>query len=357
MAGNKMRAAVRFLLVIPALLHLAKSETLQSRQEGCPEIVPNLRLASGPFENYFLSDCHSAGHVVLTSPVGDPRFASIGARIIFAWPAGNSGILAKFAPGTNVTGNLGIRLVNSTIGAPLGPVYEPASGAGSSPTVGISTQIEFNSSATITTAILGSVRTIRDYVEGGGVLQPKIQDAIVYEGLPNGAARLRRPWLDNTTITTLDFSPASGQRVSVVGKQVTLEAGTYIMTGSFNYPQLRGLSPQDVLRPEAVNSTGADSAQLKSLAFLSYKTELLAGTWRFLTYFGRDSMISALLLQPVLSEGEGGAIEAVLGSVLDRVNSADGSVCHEEIIGFVQMPAKPPTGKEKKVDIRLQVWQ
>lgn len=44
-------------------------------------------------------------------------------------------------------------------------------------------------------------------------------------------------------------------------------------------------------------------------------------------------MISALLMLPVLSEGEGGAIEAVLSAVLERVNGSDGSVCHEETIG------------------------
>jgi hypothetical protein len=70
-----------------------------------------------------------------------------------------------------------------------------------------------------------------------------------------------------------------------------------------------------------------------SLSFLSYTSKLLAGTWRFLTYFGRDSMISLLLMQPVLSEGQGGAVEAVLSAVLERVNRTDGSVCHEEVIG------------------------
>ncbi|KKY21832.1 putative glycogen debranching enzyme [Diplodia seriata] len=44
-------------------------------------------------------------------------------------------------------------------------------------------------------------------------------------------------------------------------------------------------------------------------------------------------MISLLLLQPVLSEGDGGAIEAVIGAVLERVNRTDGRVCHEETIG------------------------
>lgn len=66
---------------------------------------------------------------------------------------------------------------------------------------------------------------------------------------------------------------------------------------------------------------------------MSYEDKLLAGTWRFLTYFGRDSMISMLLIQPVLSEGESGAIEAVIGAVLERINRTDGTVCHEEVIG------------------------
>lgn len=44
-------------------------------------------------------------------------------------------------------------------------------------------------------------------------------------------------------------------------------------------------------------------------------------------------MISLLLLEPVLSEGEGGAIEAGIAAVLERLNQTDGSACHEETIG------------------------
>jgi hypothetical protein len=47
----------------------------------------------------------------------------------------------------------------------------------------------------------------------------------------------------------------------------------------------------------------------------------------------RDSMIAYLLLEPVLSEGEGSATEAVISAVLERINRTDGSVCHEETIG------------------------
>lgn len=44
-------------------------------------------------------------------------------------------------------------------------------------------------------------------------------------------------------------------------------------------------------------------------------------------------MISALLMDPVMSYGNASAIEAVLGSVCERINATDGSTCHEETIG------------------------
>ena len=44
-------------------------------------------------------------------------------------------------------------------------------------------------------------------------------------------------------------------------------------------------------------------------------------------------MISMLLMQPVLSKGKNGAIEAVISAVLERINRTDGTVCHEEVIG------------------------
>jgi hypothetical protein len=40
-----------------------------------------------------------------------------------------------------------------------------------------------------------------------------------------------------------------------------------------------------------------------------------------------------LLLQSVLSQGEHGAMEAVLSSVIERIDKTDGTVCHEEVIG------------------------
>jgi hypothetical protein len=144
---------------------------------------------------------------------------------------------------------------------------------------------------------------------------------------------LNRVWLDNNTLTTLSFFPASNGNVTLDGSNVSFEAGSYNFTASYDYPQLTQLNTSAVLKPQSQSLVSQNQDQTESLSFLSYTTKLLAGAWRFLTYFGRDSMISALLLQPVLSEGEGGAIEAVIGAVLERINRTDGSVCHEETIG------------------------
>ena len=93
------------------------------------------------------------------------------------------------------------------------------------------------------------------------------------------------------------------------------------------------MNQTEVLNPQSADLIEQQPDQTTSLSFLSYEDKLLAGTWRFLTYFGRDSMISMLLMQPVLSEGENSAIEAVISAVLERINRTDGTVCHEEVIG------------------------
>ncbi|KAL9094005.1 MAG: hypothetical protein Q9165_003675 [Trypethelium subeluteriae] len=125
----------------------------------------------------------------------------------------------------------------------------------------------------------------------------------------------------------------NGSSATIDGKSVRFDAGTYNFTASFDYPQLDQLTAMEVLAPQSQYLIAQQPEQTESLSFLSYTTKLLAGGWRFLTYFGRDSMISLLLLQPVLSEGHEGAIEAVISAVLERVNRSAGSVCHEETIG------------------------
>ncbi|KAJ5364202.1 uncharacterized protein N7496_009915 [Penicillium cataractarum] len=308
----------------------------RSSAPKCDTAASTLSLSDPPYDNYFYSDCNVAAQAVITSPLPQSDLTLIGPRLVVAWPAGDSGVCAYFAPQNGVNGTLSLEMVNSTVGQPLGPVYTAGANSSANPSVGIQGVLRFNSSATLTVPILGSIRTIRDFVEGPSLLHSEIQDAIQFVANNDGSASLQRTWLDNVTSTSLTFTPYSNGtngKVTVSNRTLSFTAGDYLISASMNYPQLTALKPSSVLNSASSNLTTTSPGQAAALSFLSYSEKLLAGAWRFLTYFGRDSMISALLLEPVLSSGNGSAMEAVIGAVLERVNRTDGSVCHEETIG------------------------
>lgn len=69
--------------------------------------------------------------------------------------------------------------------------------------------------------------------------------------------------------------------------------------------------------------------QVKSMELLSSQEKLMAGLPNFATYFGRDMMMSALMLEPVWTPT---MLEHVVASVLRKV-SPSGEVSHEEGLG------------------------
>lgn len=311
--------------LLHTLLSAALLATASAQSGNCS--ITTQHLSDPPYENYFYSDCHVDAQVVVTSPLPDSNLSIIGPRLIIAWPAGNSGIAAFFLPQDGPNGTLAIELVNSTIGLPLS-VYEQNSSASSNssdyPSVGVQGVLSFNSSAVLTVPILGSVRTIRDFTEGPSLLRPVIQDAITFSQYNNTGVALSRLWLDNETVSTLTMVPWQNADSTInfdsKGGNVSLGAGFYHFEAFFTYPQLQQLKPEEVLNNHSLDLIQQQPSQTTSLSFLSYSEKLLAGAWRFLTYFGRDSMISALLLEPVLSSGNASAMEAVIGAVLERIN-------------------------------------
>lgn len=320
---------------LAALTRAASIDTSANNNNNSNCTATTLHLTDQPYQNYFYSDCHVNAQAVVTSPQPDSNLTIIGPRLIVAWPAGNSGVCAFFQPQNGKNGTLGIELVNSTIGSPLGKIYKKATTCGGVPDVGVEGLLHFNSSAELSLAILGSVRTIRDFTEGPSLLRPIIQDAnrISTKGK---VVQVTRMWLDNVTTTTLSFEPwhqDCSAKVTADNSTVKFEAGFYRVSASFNYPQLTQLTPKAILDDASQDLVTKDAEQIQALSFFSYTDKLLAGGWRFLTYFGRDSMISALLLQPVFRTGADSAMEAVLGAAMERINKTDGSVSHEETIG------------------------
>ncbi|KAI0007885.1 carbohydrate-binding module family 52 protein [Xylariaceae sp. FL0662B] len=323
--GDNCYSPRRFSCNHGTLVEIQDSESasppIDLDQEDCSSTY--FQLSDSPYENYFISDCSTASQVVVTSPVANSDLKAISPRLLVAWPAGNSGIVAYFSPTNGINGTLAISLEkiigsDRTLGLLVG---------------GVTGKLTLNSSASLDLAILGSIRTIRDFIEGPSTLVPAIQDAIKIQQLPNGGIQLSRIWLDRTTETFLTFENVDEQAISINDGRPHLTRGTYIFNAWCSYPQLDQLDAEEVLNPASQSLIMQNPLDTQSLSFLSYSSKILAGAWRFLTYFGRDSLISLLLLQPILSEGDGGAVEAILSAAIERIDSKDGSVCHEETIG------------------------
>lgn len=302
-----------------------------------------LNLNDPPYHNYFYSDKNVAAQVVVTTPLPDSDAGIIRPRLLVAWPAGNSGVLARFAPYNKDKEGVSISLRDLPSGRALDPVIYPAreDSKAKNPSVGVTGLFNLPRPAVLDTLILGSIRSIRDFTEGPSLLVPEVQGALQVEQAKGGVI-VSRVWLDNVTKVYFIFRPVDVQRdtleaieIQSVKPSIALkfEAGNYSFEAHFDYPQLPHLSPKDVIKEEHQHLIAENPDAAKCLSFLSYSNKLLAGAWRFLTYFGRDSMISLLLLSPILREGKDGPIEAGLAAVLERVDKSDGSVCHEETIG------------------------
>lgn len=198
-------------------------------QETCTVPASRLYLPDPPYSNYIYFDCHSSSHVVVTSPLSNSNLNVIGARLLVAWPAGNSGLVAYFEPSDGAKGSLTPVLANSTSsGETLDPIYNP--NEGTNPRVGVSGAINFNKAANLTLSILGSIRTIRDYSEGGGNLDPGVQDALKYSLSDNDGATISRTWFDNVTTTTLAFTPLDGAgtvSIDQANNHLLFGVGTY----------------------------------------------------------------------------------------------------------------------------------
>jgi hypothetical protein len=283
-------------LVLAALCGTAWART------SAPRLA--FHVTAGGFLNYFLREGPVAANLVLRSGA-DPR-------ILIAFPAGDSGVGIWFAP---QRGRGAWRLIG-----PLKSVH--AHDAKGRPLYGISASVEIADPVLeIHQAVLSSIRVLRDYGSLGR--------------LPRGIGIA--PALQGRTLVwsryRLDGAP--GYRLTVEVLRGTLR-GTRILAGSDGRIELRvtgltgekplaALAGRELLRRPDSGSTAARD----TLTFLAYRQKLLAGSWRFDTYFGRDTLMSLRLLMPALSAT---AIEDGLDSVLARL-SPRGEVAHEEDIG------------------------
>ena len=269
---------------------------------------------TAPILRFEINEGRNINSLVRQGPVAAHLLLRSGAdpRIIVAFPAGNSGVGLWFSRSdTPVSWALESSprpvALHDAAGRPLHGIVAEATAA--------------TRSLTLRQALLSSVRVLRDF-EGQGRAPEQI---------------LARPAItSNRMVWARDrIDGAAGYFLSVELLDGSIR-GDQLNAGSDGMLRLRitaasGETPLTPLSGEALLDKAAnpDPVARNALSFLSYGEKFLAGSWRFNTYFGRDTLMALKLLMPVLQPP---AAEAGLRSVLVRL-APNGEVAHEEDIG------------------------
>ncbi len=98
------------------------------------------------------------------------------------------------------------------------------------------------------------------------------------------------------------------------------------VTGTTDAP---ALTPEGLARDARVLSFRRFEREIRGLELLSYQEKLMAALPNYATYFGRDMMMTALMLEPISSVE---LQEHVIASVLRKLSPA-GEASHEEALG------------------------
>jgi hypothetical protein len=313
-----MRLARHFSRLICISL-LAACAAVAAGKEPTPLL--SFRLDEGRNINSFTREGPVAAHLLLRSGE-DPR-------ILVAFPAGNGGVALWFA---KTDRPVKWRL----IGAPRPITQRDEKGR---PLRGIEAQAEVDASTLrLDRAVLSSIRVLRDF-ERIHTAPDEVMAAPAVSGAQLSWARDR---LDGAagyrlTIEALDDAHVSPSEITAnasagaetgdatdgsAGPGARLRLKIIALTGE---PPLTPLGGDSLLNSRAAH----DKRSRNVLTFLSYHEKYLAGSWRFDTYFGRDTLMSMTLLAPALHAE---AIGSGVGAVLDRL-APDGEVAHEEDIG------------------------
>ncbi len=262
------------------------------------------RIDEGRIINAFYRQGPIAAHLLLRS--GDQP------RILVAFPAGNSGVGVWFE---QTAGPVEWSLDQ----APQPLTMHDAQGR---PLRGITAVATLNTDTLkLRQAVLSSIRVLRDY-ESLGKAPAQVLTSSKVE---HGALLWTRDRLDGAPGYLLTLTPLDGARVTstgLVGSNGHLRIRITALTGETPLLPLQG---DMLLNADARPDPRARDA----LSFLAYQQKFLAGSWRFDTYFGRDTLMSLRLLMPVLQPE---AVEDGISSVLARL-APDGEVAHEENIG------------------------
>jgi hypothetical protein len=178
-------------------------------------------------------------------------------------------------------------------------------------------------------------------------LQPRVD---VRPGAAAAVARVVQPSLDGRDTLWMEFE-VDGRAATAArtGDAVTLRARSgsrvpFTVRIGTTGKALTPLAREQIFTPEFLaflagstrpTAGGASvrarrlERQVRGVELLSSREKLMAGLPTYATYFGRDMMVSTLMMRPIW---QGAMSEAVIASVLRKLSPA-GEVSHEEALG------------------------
>ncbi|KVV20782.1 hypothetical protein WK78_26080 [Burkholderia cepacia] len=309
--------------ICAGLLAACNDDDVKSNSPPSNNAALSFRMDAGGQINAFYRQDKVAAHLLVRS--------STKPRLLVVFPAGNSG--------TGLWFDDTAQPVNWSLDTPPSALSAPD--AHGRPLYGIGADVSVDTGTlTIRQGVLSNVRFLRDF-NGGATIPRQILTAPTVQG---SAAQWQRDRIDGAPGYSLRITLRDGGSiVPAAGGKLVLSAPAGSHTLRLHVDALSGETPlspitrADLLAP----SVNPDPVSQNVLEFLSFHDKLLAGSWQYDTYFGRDTLISVRMLMPVL---EPAAIEAGLSSVLSRL-SADGKVAHEEGIGEFALVDNQKNGK------------
>ena len=272
-----------------------------------PEL--NFSITEGNTYNHFYRAENVAAHSLFTSGTSP--------RVVVAFPAGNSAVSLWFAENEQP-------ITWSQIGATNTLHQSTPDGE---PLNGLSMSYQTNATnLVIDQAILGSVRVVRDFAHVHNV--PSV--IVNQQSIVGNNITWYRDRLDGNGGYRLSVTVNNGFITKEHNQKVHFSALPN-KTLSFNIEALTGDMPLTPIKKDnLLKSASKDQALMTNvLSYLSYEEKMLAGSWRFQTYFGRDTLLSLAMLMPNLTDH---AVEAGLSSTIERLADT-GEVAHEEDIG------------------------
>jgi hypothetical protein len=298
----------------------ANGTTLNPTSTSTSNASSSQSLQLGPinfasYNNYVYRDDLTSAQIVLSANSSERP-----ARLIVAFPKGNTGILTYFVP------NNGSSVGATTDLSSFTSVQEENNQTGLSGTLQLDNEVRLG------VTLIGSIRTVRDYTEGNGLLNEIFNWTL--GSYDTGHVELVRHWINGTTTQFLrfeddggarfDITPSSNKTIAPIIKIIpkTLSArendgGTSVpanssstsesmrlkFTTTFNLtttpvenpgysapeifltdlPSNASQALQTVIQGLKKDGGNEYRERVKELSLLTYDQGALAGGWRFLT--------------------------------------------------------------------------